>query len=61
MRAKKRKKLTLKNVAKKVSKLIYKYVIEEPEKERERDIAEIERLVAKRLKWRKRKKGRRSG
>jgi hypothetical protein len=52
----KRKKLTVKGVARKISKLIYKYVVEDPEKERERDIAEIERSIARQVKKLRKKK-----
>ena len=46
----KRRRFTLKSAVKKISKFIYKQVIEEPERERERDMAEIERLVSKHFK-----------
>ena len=47
---KSKKKLSLKKGAKAMAKLIYKHLIKLPEEERERDIAAIERAVAKKLK-----------
>jgi len=45
----KRKKLSLRKAARRISQLIYKYLVEEPEKEREENIAALERVVAKRF------------
>ena len=53
---KSRKKLSLKKSAKAMAKLIYKHLIKLPEEEREKDIAAIERAVAKKLKRLKGKK-----
>jgi len=53
---KSKKKLSLKKGAKAMAKLIYKHLIKLPEEERERDIAAIERAVAKKLKRLKRRK-----
>ena len=53
---KSRKKLSLKKGAAAMAKLIYKHLIKLPEEERERDIAAIERAVAKKLKRLKGKK-----
>jgi 5-formyltetrahydrofolate cyclo-ligase len=53
---KNRKKLSLKKGAKAMAKLIYKHLIKLPEEERERDIAAIERAVARKLKRLKGKK-----
>lgn len=46
----KRQNLTVTRLAKKFSKLIYKYLVDEPEKEREQNIAAVERAVSKQLK-----------
>lgn len=46
----KRQNLTVKRLARKFSKLMYKYLVDEPEKEREQNIAAIERAVSKQLK-----------
>jgi len=46
----KKKKPSLKKAAQSIAKAIYKYFVELPEKERERDIAALERVVSKKLK-----------
>lgn len=53
---KKKKKLSLKKVAQTIAKSIYKHLVELPEQERERDIAMLERAVAKKFKKLRRKK-----
>ena len=44
------KKLNLKRSVKKIGKLILKHLVEEPEKERERTLAQLARAVAKKFK-----------
>jgi len=46
----KRKKPSLKKAAQAIAKTIYKYFVDLPEKERERDIAALERAMSKKLK-----------
>jgi hypothetical protein len=49
LRKKRCKKFTLKRAAQKLGKFIYKHLVKLPEEERERDIAAIERAIAKGL------------
>jgi hypothetical protein len=44
-----KKKPTLKRAAKSLAKILYKYLIDLPEKEREKGIAALERAVSKKL------------
>ena len=46
----KKRKLSLKRVAKALAKTIWKHLVELPEKERERTIAALARVVSKKLK-----------
>ena len=54
------KKFTLKRAAQKLGKFIYQHLVKLPEEERERDIAAIERAIAKRFGQKKRKRKKRS-
>ncbi len=47
---KKKKKPTLKMAAQAIAKTVYKYFVELPEEERERDISAFERAMSKKLK-----------
>jgi len=57
-KTKKPRKLTLKRAAQKLGKFIYKHLVELPEEERERDIADIERAITKKFERKKKKKKR---
>ena len=46
----KKKKSSLKMAAQAIAKTVYKYFVELPEEERERDIAAFERAMSKKLK-----------
>ena len=48
--ARKRGKLTLKRAAKSLAKLLYRHLIELPDKEREEQISYLERALTKKLK-----------
>jgi len=50
------RKFTVKKAAQKLGKFIYKHLVKLPEEERERDIAAIERAIAKKFGRQKRKK-----
>lgn len=54
----KKKKVSLKKAMKAVAKIIYENLVKLPEEERERDIAAMERAVAKRVKRLRGKRGR---
>jgi hypothetical protein len=51
-----RKRPSLKKVARAIAKTVYKYFVDLPEKERESNIAALERAVSKKLKWLRAKK-----
>ncbi len=46
-------KVKIRRVVKAVAKTIWKHLVELPEKERDQNLATIERLMKKKLKWKK--------